>query len=244
MRLLVLLFLFVNLTPLFSQKIIDTVYLNKNFEKTKKPRAVYYRCISKDTTSGLFRIMEYQRSGEMIRMGLYKEKSAQTAEGMVTRFYPNGKIKHEAIYVNGKLNGLVKSYYNNGNVMREEKYANNQLVSGKYYTMTGKDTTLLPYFRFPNFKEGNAELEKFLQEKIIYPSDALRRGLEGTVVVGFLVQKNGYINQTGVLSTPDEIFNKEAVRLIELTKYKWNPGIDEGEYADMAISYPIIFKIK
>ncbi len=240
----ILLLLSVNLTPLFSQKSIDTVYLNHDFEKSKKIKANYYRCISKDSISGLYRIMDYQKSGELIKIGLFKDKTAQIPQGMITKFYPNGKVQHEAIYVDGKLDGPVKSYYGNGNAMRVEKYENNQFVNGKYFTSAGKDTTLLPYFRFPIYKEGLTELQKFLQNRIIYPNDAARRGVEGSVVVGFIVRKKGYIDKIGVLSSPDDIFNKEAVRVIELTKYKWTPGIDEGEPADMAISFPVIFSLK
>ena len=244
MRLLLLLLLSVNLTPLFSQKSMDTVYLNRDFKKAKKAKAIYYRCISKDTTSWLYRISDYLKSGELIKMGLYQEKTALTPQGMVTSFYTDGKIKHEAVYVNGKLDGLVISYYPNGKVMREEKYAKNQLVTGKYYTPTGKDTTLQPFFGLPVYKGGNEELQKFLESKIIYPNDAMRRGLEGTVVVGFLVNKKGYIERITILSTPDEIFNREAARVIELTNYKWMPGYDGGKPADMAISFPVVFRIK
>jgi TonB family protein len=176
-------------------------------------------------------------------MGVYKDKAARIPIGVVSKFYPNGTVKHEVNYKDGKLTGVVKSYYNNGQTMRLEQYDNYQLISGKYFTPEGKDTTLTPYFRYPSYKEGDVELQKFLQHYKIYPLDALRRGLEGTAMVGLLVQKDGYIGKIGIVSSSNEFFNKEALRVIELTRHNWIPGIDEGEPADIAISVPVVFSI-
>lgn len=244
MRLIVIVFFLFNTAILFAQRDIDTVYLNNNFEKIRKSKAVYYRCIAKDSATNLYRIMDYRKTGELYRMGRYKDKAAANPSGIVTIFYQNGRIKHEAAYVDGALAGIVKSFYNNGGLMRVEKYDNYKLITGKYFTSDGKDTILTPYYQYPSFKAGDAELKKFIGDNMIYPIEAEVRGLEGIVRVGLLVNKDGTIEKIGVLSSTNDIFNKAAVKVIELTRHKWNAGFDEGEPADIAISVPVVFKIK
>ena len=244
MRSIIAMFLLFSTAQLFSQKSIDTVYLNKNFDKVRKSKAVFYRCLSKNLNSGLYRTMDYKLSGELVKMGTYKDKEAHIANGMVTKFYPNGLVKHETNYIDGKLKGVVKSYYNNGNPMREEKYDNDKLISGKYFTYDGRDTLLSPYFQYPSFEGGDIELQKFIRDNILYPNEAAGRGLEGTVLVGLLIMKDGLLVKIGILSSTNDIFNKEAIRVIKLTSHKWIPGFDEGKPADMAISVPMAFTSK
>jgi hypothetical protein len=63
MRLTIAILLLFSTSQLFSQRSIDTVYLNNNFDKVRKSKATYYRCISKDAAINLYRIMDYHLTG-------------------------------------------------------------------------------------------------------------------------------------------------------------------------------------
>lgn len=241
-KLLLCIFLLSGFSILFGQKFKDTVYLDKNFNKVNKIRAYYYRCTAIDSITNLYFISDWWASGKIYKKGMYSDYKGRVPEGAVYSYYPDGQVKYEATYKNGMLNGEVRSYYTNGKIGRVEKYENNKLLAAQYYTKEGKDTTMLPFFRLPAYKGGFEALQKFIANSIIYPRDAANRGIEGTVIVGFVIKKEGYVRDIAVVSTANYILNKEAERVIYLTKKDWEPGIEDGELADVAITYPVVFK--
>jgi protein TonB len=251
--LLFTLLLFITSTFLASsQSKTDTIYLNKNFDKTSKKRAVYYRCISED--SQLFHTKTYKITGKVIasntfvgeltESGTYMDKKFLTPHGLVTKYYSNGKAKHEVMYVKGWISGVVKSYYDNGNIKRLETYKNDSLLGGKYYTIDGRDTTLLPYNQAPTYKYGLDALKKYIYTRMRYPVEMQQRLVQGVAYLGVTITPKGRIDSVKYLSVIDDSFNAEANRLIMLTDGDWIPGISEGEVTTMAVVVPIVFQLK
>lgn len=66
-----------------------------------------------------------------------------------------------------------------------------------------------------------------------YPSAALRRGIEGYVVVEFTITKNGSVRDARAMAgydsagNPTEIFNRSAVAAVE--RFKYQPQLEDGE---------------
>jgi TonB family protein len=57
-----------------------------------------------------------------------------------------------------------------------------------------------------------------------YPADALRNGVEGGVLVKFIVEKDGSISNAEILRSMTESFDTEALRLISHMP-NWTPGV-------------------
>lgn len=96
---------------------------------------------------------------------------------------------------------------------------------------------------FPLFPGGQAGLDKFLAENVVYPQDALDEGIEGTVVVEFAVDKKGMIY------TPHFISKKlgyglevEAMRVINKMPL-WTPGSIKGKNITTQYRLPIKFQL-
>ncbi|HEX2865825.1 MAG TPA: energy transducer TonB [Ignavibacteriales bacterium] len=95
----------------------------------------------------------------------------------------------------------------------------------------------------PRFSEGEDGLLSFLSTNINYPELARRVGVEGKVMVGFTVEKNGTLSNLRVLKSIGGGCDEEAMRVVALTAGKWIPGKQNGRAVKVNISIPIVFRL-
>lgn len=96
--------------------------------------------------------------------------------------------------------------------------------------------------KWPSYPGGNEEKRKFLSRHLEYPEDALEELIEGTVVIGFTVEKDGSITNVNVLRSVDPLLDAEALRVSKLMP-KWHPGLSQGKTVRTRHKMDIIFKI-
>ena len=75
----------------------------------------------------------------------------------------------------------------------------------------------------PVFRNGNADLMRYLSENIKYPTVSAEQGVQGKVVVQFIVGVHGEILNPVVVKSVDPYLDKEAIRVIS-SMPKWKPG--------------------
>ena len=97
--------------------------------------------------------------------------------------------------------------------------------------------------RQPEFPGGMRELIKFLQKNIQYPTICQEQGIQGVVVVQFVVDENGNITDTQVVKRVNPYLDKEALRVISIMP-PWNPGMQKGRYVRVRYTLPVTFKLK
>ncbi|MFD2514872.1 TonB family protein [Pontibacter locisalis] len=98
--------------------------------------------------------------------------------------------------------------------------------------------------QMPQFKGGEEEMIKFLAQNIRYPKDAQAEGIEGLVVISFVVDSDGSLDNLKVLKGLTKSLDAEALRVIKLMEGKWQPGKQNGK--DVAVQYtmPIRYSLK
>lgn len=96
--------------------------------------------------------------------------------------------------------------------------------------------------KMPQFPGGSNGLFSFLIENIKYPSKAERNGIEGRVIVQFVVLKDGSIDDIKVVQSVHPDLDAEAVRLIKIMP-KWQPGEQCGQVVNCRYKLPVIFKL-
>jgi TonB family protein len=227
----------------YSQYETDTTYLNSKLNKTKKSRAVYFRVSFLDL-GGVYHSKIYTINNIPYSFGTYLDSRFLVPHGNVVKFYANGTPKDTATYISGALNGMVKSYYESGKIKRFERYYKDSLVGGLYYKPDGSDTIYPSYMSLPKYKDGFSELNRFIQRNLNYPRDAARKGIQGIVYVGFIVNKEGTVSSVKVIRSPDPSLDIEAQRIINLTSRNWLPGYAEGEPTDMGVTVPVYFLLQ
>lgn len=97
--------------------------------------------------------------------------------------------------------------------------------------------------QMPQFPGGEAELMKYLGSHIKYPTMALENNIQGTVVVQFVVTRDGSIGEVKVARSKDPDLDKEAVRVVKSLP-KFIPGKMNGQAVNVWYTLPVRFKIQ
>ena len=120
--------------------------------------------------------------------------------------------------------------------------ANAQDKKGKT-TQTRKDTATDDKVyevceQMPIFEGGDAALLKYLRENLKYPDKTKDRGVQGRMVVGFIVEKDGSLTNVKVLRAVDRALDAEVLRLVKGMP-KWIPGRQNGQRVRVKYLLPI-----
>lgn len=81
-----------------------------------------------------------------------------------------------------------------------------------------------------------------LAKNLRYPEMARDKGIEGTVVVRFIVEKDGTISETQILRGIGGGCDEEAIRVLQLSP-KWKAGVKDGATVRTEMRLPIRFKL-
>lgn len=94
----------------------------------------------------------------------------------------------------------------------------------------------------PQFPGGQAGLAQFLSRTVHYPASAAENFIQGKVVVGFVVRKDGTVSDVKILRGRDKDLNQEAMRIVKAMP-KFKPGKVKGQPVNVAFSIPINFRL-
>lgn len=97
--------------------------------------------------------------------------------------------------------------------------------------------------QMPSFPGGETEMLKYLAKNIRYPAAAQRAGVEGLVVLSFVVSKTGEISEIQVVKNLGAGTDEEAMRVVK-TMPKWTPGKQNGRTVPVRYTLPVRFTIK
>lgn len=92
------------------------------------------------------------------------------------------------------------------------------------------------------FPGGDEACLKWLSEHIKYPSICREQGVQGRVIVSFVVNKDGSIVDVKTLRSPDENLAKEAERLVKIMP-KWKPARQGNKTMRSRFQLPIQFRL-
>lgn len=94
--------------------------------------------------------------------------------------------------------------------------------------------------KMPSFPGGEEKMQQFIRHHLKYPEQAKVLGIQGRVVVRFVVMPNGNAEQVEVLHGLETSCDREAVRIVELMP-RWNPGYKNGKRVPIFFTLPISF---
>lgn len=94
--------------------------------------------------------------------------------------------------------------------------------------------------KIAEYPGGICALMTFLQNTLKYPKACEMAGIEGQVVLSFVINKDGTISNLETLRSPDERLTAEAKRVVKLMP-KWTPAMDKGKKVKMRYTLPITF---
>ena len=114
---------------------------------------------------------------------------------------------------------------------------------------TSAGDKVVPYFdcdQRPQFF-GSSDPRHFLKEWVYqylkYPQSAVRNGIQGTVTVQFIIEKDGKVTEVKVVKGVDEELDAEAVKVVAASP-KWKPGKVGGAKVRSSLTLPIDFRLE
>ena len=97
--------------------------------------------------------------------------------------------------------------------------------------------------QMPSFPGGQSALFQWLSSNIKYPVVAEENGVQGRVIVTFVVERDGSITDVKVVKSVDPSLDKEAVRVTK-SMPKWIPGKQNGSAVRVKYTLPVTFRLQ
>lgn len=97
--------------------------------------------------------------------------------------------------------------------------------------------------QMPQFPGGPAELLKYITKNLKYPVIAQENGIQGKVILRFVVNAQGHVENVKVLRSLDPYCDKEAIRVVKSLP-QWIPGKQNGRNVPVYYTCPIVFKLQ
>ena len=96
----------------------------------------------------------------------------------------------------------------------------------------------------PTFQGGDlSKFRNWVQSNVRYPQIALENGIQGNVVIKFVVEKDGKLSNIQVLQSPDKTLSDAAVAVLQRSP-KWKPGKQRNKPVRVTYTLPVSFKIQ
>ena len=83
---------------------------------------------------------------------------------------------------------------------------------------------------------------RYLGKSLKYPQEAIDNEVQGTIVVQFIVDKEGNVSDVEAVSGAQEL-RDEAIRVIKKSG-KWTPAVQNGRQVKSYKKQPIVFKLE
>ena len=96
--------------------------------------------------------------------------------------------------------------------------------------------------KMPEFPGGKQRLLNWVMKNIQYPAEARKKGIQGRVVITFVINKNGKAVEPLIVQSVDPLLDKEAIRLVN-SMPKWKAGEEKGEPVRVKFTMPINFRL-
>ena len=97
--------------------------------------------------------------------------------------------------------------------------------------------------QMPTFPGGDGKLMEWLSKNIKYPAVAEENGVQGRVIVRFVVGKDGSISNASVVRSVDPSLDKEALRVVKAMP-RWIPGKQNGAAVPVWFTLPVTFQLQ
>ena len=97
--------------------------------------------------------------------------------------------------------------------------------------------------QMPSFPGGYQKLYEFIKKNLRYPKECADSGIQGRVIIAFIVERNGKLSNIRVVKSVNPALDKEALRIVNLMP-NWIPGKQNGRTVRVKFLIPITFRPK
>ena len=95
----------------------------------------------------------------------------------------------------------------------------------------------------PSFPGGESAMKSYLNSTLKYPIDAQENGVQGRVIVQFIIEKDGSMSDVKVIRSVDPSLDREALRVVKAMP-KWTPAKLKGIPVRTKCTTPVVFRLQ
>lgn len=106
-----------------------------------------------------------------------------------------------------------------------------------------KKQTVAACEKMPQFPGGDVALMNYVRDNLKYPEEAMKSGVQGHVVVKFVVSADGSVASPEIIRSVSPELDAEAIRVVE-SMPRWTPGTTDGKPVDAWFTLPVFFRLK
>ena len=139
--------------------------------------------------------------------------------------------------------GVYETYLHKGRdirILREEE--ENGVFFNPNYDPSDPNKVYDVVSQMPSYYGGMAALLDFLVKHTKYPEAAKAKGIEGRVIVSFIVERDGSITDIEVVKSVEKSLDEEAIRVIK-SMPKWKPGRENNTKVRCKYTLPVTFRL-
>lgn len=191
--------------------------------------------------------------GYLERIGVYKKGREF---GVWTNFSEEGDTTSQYTYDQGLRHGAFIVYDSLGQIYNQGVYNNDTILTEtRIDTLVEQErvtTEEMPMFRDEECQSmisyterkkcADNKMLRYIYGNLKYPAKARELGIQGRVILRFVVSKEGKIKEINVLNGICDEMKNECIRVIE-SMPTWNPGTQDGEPVNVIFTLPISFRL-
>lgn len=95
----------------------------------------------------------------------------------------------------------------------------------------------------PSFPGGESAMKSYLNSNVKYPAAAQENGIQGRVIVQFIIEKDGSISDVKISRSVDPSLDWEALRVVKAMP-KWTPAKLKGIPVRTKCTTPVVFRLQ
>jgi TonB family protein len=206
--------------------------------------AMYYRIVEQTDTPGLFKENTFYITGEKESEYFFRKTAGKNIqEGKIVTWYKNGQLKSEIDLSNEQYSRIVTTYWNNGIIKRQDYFNKDILEKGTCFDSLGHKIRHFDYEIMPQYPGGDERLLSDISNSLNYPFQSAKQGIQGKVIVKFVVDEKGSTSNTSILVGVNPELNDEAMRVVKNLR-KFIPASRDGEPVAVFYMIPINFRLR
>ncbi len=218
----------------------DTLFYKNDGSACVKGEEAYYKLYFQEPNIKKVTEKTFYKNHAVRTISYFKNEKLIKKTDSSLAFYENGSL-HWTQHYDQEGNPLyLKQLHLNGTIKRIEKYNKGQLSKRKKYDENGKRVRFTKFQKSPTYKGGYERMIAYLNRTIRYPAQAKDLNEHGTVIVSFIVTKDGKVEKPIIEKSIHPLLDQEALRVVGIMR-QWSPGRINDQKINTRMSIPITF---
>lgn len=242
-----------------SQEQETVVYVNKKGKEVKEKKADFLIQRLKMSNPS-WEINTYEIFGPMLSSYQTSDETGTIKNGRFAT-YQNGDIDTSGFFMNNLRDSVWYIYAHTGmhRLLKRIRYKNGELISEKDSASINREEKLridsiklahgsdkdsiIKVEIESSFKGGDKAWQQFLGKNLQYPDRAINNAVQGVVIVLFVVNKDGQVEDARINRSVEYSLDRESLRIIRMAN-EWMPAMQNGRKVKSYKKQPLQFKLQ